>query len=245
MKRLYGLIGFPIGHSFSAAYFTDKFAKEKVDAEYRLFPLPGLENFPKLLQQYSSLQGLNVTLPHKQQILRFLDNIDDAAMQVGAVNCIAIHKGNLTGFNTDIIGFKNSLEPLLKTHHTRALVLGTGGSAMAVQYVLKGLNIAFANVSRTPGKDALLYADITPETIQQYPLIINTTPVGMFPQTEALPSLPYASLTAQHLLFDLVYNPVETAFLRQGKSYGATTKNGFEMLQLQAEASWEIWNAYL
>ncbi|MBS1782445.1 MAG: shikimate dehydrogenase [Bacteroidetes bacterium] len=243
MNSIYGLIGFPLGHSFSAAYFAEKFAKGKIDAAYRLFPLPQMESLPALLQQFPALRGLNVTIPYKQQIFPFLDSIDDAAKQVGAVNCITIRQEKLKGFNTDIIGFKNSLTPLLKAYHTHALILGTGGSAKAVQYVLQELNIAFTNVSRIQSKNAILYADITPEIIQNHLLIINTTPVGMFPQSEVFPLLPYASLTNQHLLFDLVYNPDETMFLRQGKYYGAATKNGLEMLYIQAEASWEIWNS--
>jgi len=238
----YGLIGYPLTHSFSPAYFTAKFQKEGIDAVYETFALPSITDFPSLINAYPDLRGLNVTIPYKQTIIPYLDRLSDTAKEIGAVNCIAIKDGRLTGYNTDATGFEKSLVPLLTPAHKRALVLGTGGSSLAVKYVLNELGIPFLSVSRQQKEDTVLYKALNESIIKDHLLVINTTPLGMFPDTAAFPDIPYRALTEAHLLYELVYNPGETKFLSLGKEHGATIKNGLEMLQLQADASWEIWS---
>jgi len=241
MAAQYGLIGYPLTHSFSPDWFAEKFAAEGIDAVYKAYPLENIESINDLLANYP-LKGLNVTIPYKKDVVEFLDHISPAVEKIGAVNCIDIRNGKRYGHNTDVIGFGKSLTPLLQPHHTKALILGTGGAAQAVKYVLDMLSIEYQSVSRNRSEESLAYEDITKELIAQYPLIINTTPLGMLPNTDIAPEIPYHVLTEKHLLYDLIYNPVETKFLRLGKKYGAAIKNGHEMLILQAEASWEIWN---
>ncbi|MFD1630095.1 shikimate dehydrogenase family protein [Pseudopedobacter beijingensis] len=244
----FGLIGFPLGHSFSEKYFTEKFEKLGLkDHSYKLFPIEHIpDGFPKLLQDNPGLNGINVTIPHKIEVLDFLDDIDEAAKAIGAVNCIKITitdgKRHLKGYNTDVYGFENSLKPMLEPFHKQALVLGNGGAAKAVKYVLEKLGIPYKSVSRTPSSEMLSYADLNEKTLSAYQIIINTSPVGTYPKAEEAPDLPYEFITDQHLLYDLVYNPAETVFLAHGKRKGAKTKNGYEMLELQAEKSWDIWN---
>ncbi len=241
MLALYGLIGFPLTHSFSPAYFKMKFAAQHTDATYELFPIKAIREFPELLKSNPDLAGLNVTTPYKDAVMRYLDEIDKVAEEIGAVNCIAFRDGKTIGFNTDAMGFEKSLNSLLKPQHTQALILGTGGSSKAVAYTLTQLGIPFRKVSRDKTDDVLTYEELSGEVMTRYKLIINTTPVGMYPNVDEAPLIPYENVGEQHLLFDLIYNPEETKFLSLGKARGAVVKNGFEMLQLQAEASWEIW----
>lgn len=247
MKQ-FGLIGYPLAHSFSEKYFKEKFRKENIsDCVYQLFPLEKINKLPKLILENPSLGGLNVTVPYKESVIKYLDELDKVAQVVGAVNCIQIEKrgkgDRLIGYNTDVIGFEQSLMPYLKSYHQSAIILGTGGSAKAVAYVLKKLGIAYTLVSRNAkDKNTIGYADLTESFIQNHLLIINTTPLGMYPNTQLFPQIPYEHLTEQYLLFDLVYNPEQTLFLQKGKLQGATIKNGLEMLYLQAEKSFEIWN---
>ncbi len=240
--RTFGLIGFPLTHSFSQKYFTDKFLTEKIaDVEYRNFPIEKIEDIHRVFET-ENLCGLNVTIPYKESIIPFLDELDAFAVAVGAVNTVVIRNKKKVGYNTDVYGFEYSLKPVLENHHTKALVLGTGGSSKAVAYVLKKLRIEFQFVSRNQVVNSISYDDLKPQTILEHKLIINTTPMGMFPEIQDAPGIPYSFITSQHLLFDLIYNPEETEFLKRGKQQGAQTKNGLEMLQLQAEKSWEIWN---
>jgi len=241
--KVYGLIGYPLSHSFSKGFFAEKFAREGIrDCMYESFPIPEIGELPALIAQYPDLQGLNVTIPYKQVVMPYLDEMSPAAAQIGAVNCIRFKDGRKTGYNTDAIGFRRSLEPLLKSYHNKALVLGTGGAAKAVQYVLENLNIPYKLVSRKASADSVSYEQLDASIMASHTLIINTTPLGMYPNVDAAPALPYELLTDKHLLYDLIYNPAVTAFLQQGADRGATIKNGHEMLILQAEASWEIWN---
>lgn len=242
MSAIYGIIGYPLTHSFSPAYFTKKFAEQHIDANYRSFPLHTIDEFPSLLQLHPGIRGLNVTIPYKESIIPYLDSLDNIANAVGAVNCIDIDNGTTKGFNTDVTGFEKSLVPLLKKHHQHALILGTGGASKAVAYVLNNLHIHHKKVSRQDDT-ALRYEAITPELLEQYTLIINTTPLGMYPYVDDYPLLPYKAISERHLLYDLIYNPAETKFLSLGKERGASVKNGFEMLEIQAEESWRIWNS--
>ncbi|SEN80613.1 shikimate dehydrogenase [bacterium A37T11] len=258
MKK-FGLIGYPLKHSFSKQYYNDKFEKEGItDCVYELLPLQQISELPGLLKASPELCGLNVTIPHKIGVMFYLDKISPEAKEVDAVNCIKIIKRNpvesffcgevgvdkvqLAGFNTDVYGFEESLKPLLPKRPIKALVLGDGGAARAVFYVLKKLHIDFSVVSRRATSKQLSYEQVNPEVIAQHLLIINTTPLGTFPDVEACPQIPYEYLSKDHLLYDLVYNPAETAFLKRGAARGATVKNGMEMLVLQAEKNWEIWN---
>jgi len=240
----YGLIGKSLKHSFSKDYFTSKFEKLHIDANYSLCELANIEEIKDVFSK--QWQGLNVTIPYKEQIIPFLNEVDDLATKIGAVNTIQFSKKEgqtwLKGFNTDVIGFETTLKPLLQTHHTRALVLGTGGASKAVTYVLTKLNIPYVYVSREAGLNKLGYDELTSEIISTHTLIINTTPLGMFPDLESYPDIPYKAIGEKHLLYDLVYNPVKTQFLLQGETHGATIKNGLEMLINQAEAAYEIWN---
>ncbi|MGN6477355.1 MAG: shikimate dehydrogenase family protein [Flavipsychrobacter sp.] len=242
MHKEYGIIGFPLTHSFSPAYFADKFARAGIDAAYHAYPLETIDMFPAFIDRHPGITGLNVTIPHKQSIIKYLDELHTDAQEIGAVNCIDIRDGKRTGYNTDVIGFERSLQPLLRSHHVRALVLGTGGSSLAIRQALVKLGISYQKVSRIASYDTISYEQITPEVIEEHTLIINTTPLGMYPHVDSYPDLPYESMTGKHLLYDLIYNPEETKFLAKGKQYGAAVKNGYEMLILQAEASWEIWN---
>lgn len=242
MKR-FGLIGYPLSHSFSQKYFTEKFRLEKITScVYENFPLTDISEFPALIQQHKDLCGLNVTIPYKEKVLPYLSVQSDVVKAIGACNCIKIENGQLTGYNTDVVGFEESLKPLLKPHHNKALVLGTGGAAKAVQFVLDKLGIAFKEVSRTPATaKQLSYQQIDKKVILEYPLIINTSPLGMYPKVDECPPIPYQALTPKHYLFDLVYNPAKTLFLQKGEVQGAAIKNGHSMLIIQAEESWRIW----
>ncbi|MBK0401572.1 shikimate dehydrogenase [Adhaeribacter sp. BT258] len=243
--RRFGLIGYPLGHSFSGKYFTAKFLCEGItDAGYELFELPDIADFPAFLRQNPGLKGLNVTIPHKQTILPFLNEIDPVAAKIGAINTVKITNGKCTGFNTDYIGFRDSLQNFLQElTAVKALILGTGGASKAVQAALQELHIPFKIVSRNPENGQLSYAELGPEIMETHQLIINTTPLGTFPNTETCPEIPYQNLTAKHYLYDLVYNPEETLFMKNAMEKGAKTKNGYEMLVLQAEAAWQIWNS--
>jgi len=239
MTPLYGIIGYPLSHSFSPAYFNEKFKRQKINALYKTFELRNINEFPELLKREKQLSGLNVTIPYKQSVLQYLDALDANAAETGAVNCIRFKEGLLKGFNTDVTGFEKSLKPLLKDHHQNALILGSGGGSLAVQFVLKKLNVQFSVVSRNR---QLTYESLTDDMIETHTVIINTTPVGMYPNVKEMPGIPYAKIGHKHLLYDLIYNPEETKFLQAGEERGAQIKNGFEMLQLQAEESWKIWN---
>jgi shikimate dehydrogenase len=244
--KLFGLIGYPLGHSFSKKYFDKKFVEENLnDCSFELFPIKQINEFQKLVADNSILKGLAVTIPYKQSVLPFIHYVTVAAKDIGAVNCIKFTDGNLTGHNTDVVGFEKSLVPLLKPHHTKALVLGTGGSSKAVQYVLKQLKIDFLLVSRDKSNipNCITYDDIDEKIISEYSIIINCSPVGMTPIEHVAPAIPYNLLLANHLLYDLIYAPEKTLFLQKGESYGCTIKNGFEMLVIQAEENWKIWNA--
>lgn len=244
----YGLIGYPLGHSFSKGYFNQKFESEKIDAEYVNFPIPSIKDFKNVLKENPDLCGLNVTLPYKTQVIPYLDELTENAKQIGAVNVIKFAKGmfgkvKLIGHNTDIIGFKQSIEPLLNEGHKKALILGTGGASKAVFHGLKQLGIEATFVSRTPAEGVLTYNILTDKIIDENKVIVNTTPVGMSPNISACPDIPYQKLTSSHLLYDLLYNPDETLFMKKGKEQGAVVKNGLEMLLLQAFAGWQIWNS--
>lgn len=244
MSKLYGLIGFPLSHSFSKGYFTEKFAREGIaDSVYELFPLAHIGQFPALLETQPELVGLNVTIPYKESVIPFLQALDEEAAEIGAVNTITIRDGLTKGYNTDVYGFEMSFSKHLKPVHQRALILGTGGASKAVLFTLKKLGIPYTLVSRTSGKDQLTYSDITPEILDAYKIIINTSPLGMYPKTEEYPALPYEALGSDHYLYDLIYNPSETAFMKKGIAAGAVVENGLEMLHLQAEKAWEIWQS--
>ncbi|MBP5771187.1 MAG: shikimate dehydrogenase [Bacteroidaceae bacterium] len=263
-SALFGLLGYPLGHSFSRTFFNKKFAQEGIDAEYVNFELPSLDTLPRLLDEHPDLRGLNVTLPHKQAVIPYLDELSDEARAIGAVNVIRVSPASssqqegkqrfLKGFNSDIIGFMDSIRPLLQPHHRRALVLGTGGASKAICHGLEKLGLEWRYVSRKKEHQAstgvpaeaftspFTYSDLTPELLADYTVIVNCTPLGMYPKVDACPDIPYKALTPRHLLYDLVYNPEETLFLRRGREQGAIIKGGLEMLQLQALASWTFWN---
>jgi shikimate dehydrogenase len=242
--RAFGLIGYPLGHSFSKKYFTDKFNREGITGNvYELYPLEQIDHLRDLLASNPDLAGLNVTIPYKEQVIAYLDSMSPVVEEIGACNCIHIRDGHLSGHNTDVIGFSRSLLPKLKPHHKQALILGTGGSSKAVAYTLKELGIPFLQVSRTPIDGMIGYEEIDQSMLVSHTLLINTTPVGMYPEIEKAPAIPYAFIGADHYLFDLVYNPERTRFLQEGALRGATVENGSEMLVIQAEASWDIWNS--
>jgi shikimate dehydrogenase len=243
--RRFGLIGFPLGHSFSKQYFTDRFEKEgRTDCRYDLFPIENIEALPELIRSTPGLEGLNVTIPYKQAVIPYLQHTGQLPATLHACNCIRIIDGECYGFNTDWVGFENSLKPLLKPHHQQALVLGNGGAALAVKYVLQRLGLPYQVVGRSIKDDInLTYRELDADIMQTHQVIINTTPLGTFPDTASCPDIPYEQLTGEHLLYDLVYNPPLTLFLQKGQEIGATIKNGYDMLVGQAEESWRIWNS--
>lgn len=247
IAHLYGLIGVPLSHSFSKRYFSEKFEREGLaDRKYELFPIASINQLPALITDHPKLRGLNVTIPYKETVIPFLDEVRSEAATIQAVNTISVREDGLTGYNTDVYGFETSLRRFLQEHHAQpqgALVLGTGGASKAVCYVLDKLSLPFLKVSRNAEKGDLTYENIDERIIHQHELIINTTPLGMAPYIEAFPTLPYEYLTSRHLLYDLVYNPGRTAFLLKGARRGCPVKNGLEMLHLQAERSWAIWNS--
>ena len=241
--RVFGLTGFPLQHSFSSSYFTGKFRSLGItDCEYRLFEVEDSSQLPEVMQT-TGLQGLNVTTPHKVNIVPLMHHLHPTADATGAVNTITIRNGQYTGFNTDVQGFRESLLPLLKDHHLNALVLGTGGAARAAAVVLQELGIGVQPVSRKRKPFCLCYNDLDEDTIRNHSLIVNATPVGMYPGTDSCPDIPYQHIQPFHLCFDMIYNPAETGFLKRAAQQGASTKNGLEMLHIQAEESWRIWNS--
>lgn len=242
--RKFGLIGYPLGQSFSNKFFTQKFTEEDLtDCLHEVFPIRSINELQQVLAD-PELEGLNVTLPYKKAVIAFLHKKDEIVEKIQACNCIKIESGVLTGFNTDVAGFQNSITPLLKSYHKKALVLGTGGASAAVQFVLERLDIEHKFVSRNSATNAnVISYEEAEDYIGSHQIIINTTPVGMYPNINDAPSIPYGLLTDEHLLYDLTYNPEETQFLALGKMRGAATKNGAEMLVIQAEESWQIWNA--
>lgn len=259
MKK-YGIIGYPLVHSFSLGYFTEKFRKEGLeDCEYRTFPIQNISDFPEIIKNNPDLCGLNVTHPHKIGVIYYLDKLDEAAKEIDAVNCIKVVNSHpvesffsgelsstqvrLEGYNTDAYGFEKSLKPLLKRHHQKALILGDGGASRAVAYVLRKLDIEYLIVSRRARSKQVSYNELTAELMADHLLVINTTPLGTYPAIEGCPDIPYEYLSSRHLAYDLVYNPAETEFLKRAKAKGAQTKNGLEMLHIQAEKAWEIWNS--
>lgn len=252
MKK-FGLIGFPLGHSFSARFFAEKFSRERIDACYDNYEMPTVEGLRSLIADDTKICGLNVTIPHKQAVIPLLDSLSDEAREIGAVNVIRIERDNeghlrLIGFNSDILGFKESLVPLLRTHHKRALVLGTGGASKAIVVGLRQLGIEPMYVSRRPAPGQLTYADFNDPSrariiLEEHTLIVNCSPVGMLPHVDEAPAIPYELLTSRHLLYDLVYNPLETRFMQLGRQHGATVKNGLEMLHAQALAAWQMWGS--
>lgn len=238
----YGIIGNPLGHSFSKGFFTEKFVREGIDAQYLNFRILEIKELMNVLKENPELRGLNVTLPYKTEVIPFLDELSDEAREIGAVNVIQIRKGHLKGFNSDIIGFTRSIQPLLKPHHCKALIMGTGGASRAIRVGLTRLGLEWKYVSRTPHEGMITYKDITSETFKEYEVIVNCSPVGMFPKVDECPAIPYEYLTPNNLLYDLVYNPETTLFMKKGALQGSVVKNGLEMLYLQAIASWEFWN---
>lgn len=245
-EKSYGLIGHPLIHSFSKTYFNQKFEAENISAEYINFDIPEIDFLMEVIAEHHNLNGLNVTIPYKELVIPYLDELDDAAREVGAVNVIKIIRDKdsikLKGFNSDIIGFTDSISPLLKPYHTSALILGTGGAAKAAAYSLKKLGMTVQFVSRHKTATTLVYEELTKQHFKESKVIVNTTPLGMYPNIDSCPDIPYRFLSDQHLCYDLIYNPDETLFMKEAKKFGAVTKNGLEMLLLQAFASYDIWN---
>ena len=242
--RKFGLIGKNISYSFSKTYFANKFKVEEInDASYENFDLQSIEEFPNIFKNNPEVSGLNVTIPYKEAVIPYLNKLNRKAKKIGAVNTIKItKKGNLKGYNTDYFGFKNSLKPLLETYHKKALILGTGGASKAIAFTLDELNIDYKYVSRTKTPDNFTYDELDASIIKQYQIIINCSPVGTHPNIDECPKIPYIAITNEHLLFDLIYNPSETLFLKQGRKQGSKICNGLKMLELQAQKAWEIWN---
>ena len=243
----YGLIGYPLGHSFSISYFNQKFHDENIDAVYENYEIPNIDALSEVLDMNPELSGLNVTIPYKEKVMPFLDSISPEARAIGAVNVIrVIHQGKaikLKGYNSDVIGFTKSIEPMLdKKWHKKALILGTGGASKAIDYGLRNLGVDTVFVSRYEKSGTIQYQAITPEVIKEYNVIVNCTPLGMYPKTEECPQLPYEAMDQHTILYDLIYNPDQTLFMKRGAKYGAQVKNGLEMLLLQAFASWEFWH---
>ncbi|MDR2910944.1 MAG: shikimate dehydrogenase [Bacteroidales bacterium] len=246
MKK-YGLVGYPLTHSFSKRFFTEKFETEQIDSTYDNFEIDSIEKFCEIIINNPEIKGLNVTIPYKEQVIRFLDYLDDSAREIGAVNTIKIIRSGsgvkLKGFNTDALGFDKSLKQLLKNYHKKALILGTGGASKALKYVLKNLGVEYISASiEELNENEIRYSDIDSKMIAERLLIINATPLGTYPKTETFPAIPYEYITDRHLLFDLVYNPELTLFMKKGMVNGATVKNGYEMLLEQALKAYEIWN---
>lgn len=246
MKK-YGLIGYPLGHSFSMGYFNEKFKNEAINAVYENFEIPDIQDITTVIGSNPDLAGFNVTIPYKEKVMDYLDYIAPEAAEIGAVNVVKVtHNGEravLKGFNSDVVGFVNSIKPLLRPLHKKALVLGTGGASKAVEYGLRKLGLETIKVSRTEKDNTITYGQVTPELLSEYKVIVNSTPCGMAPHFDECPNLPYDSIDDSFLLYDLIYNPEETLFLRKGKEKDATVKNGLEMLLLQAEEGWNIWNS--
>ncbi len=241
--RLFGLIGYPLTHSFSKDYFAEKFKREAVeDCRYENFQLTGINELPGIIKDNPDLEGLNVTIPYKESVLSFLDERNELVRDTGACNCIKIMNGRLIGFNTDVIGFEKSLLTKLQPQHKNALILGTGGAAKAVEFVLKKNQLHYTYVSRRHSQNNIAYEQVTPDILEENKLIINTTPVGMYPKVNEILPLPFEAITPKHFLFDLIYNPSQTLFLKKGEEKGAVIQNGYEMLVWQAEESWKIWN---
>ena len=243
--KLFGLIGYPLSHSFSKKYFTNKFEEEGIsNSSYELFELENIEALPKILKQHPNLRGMNVTIPHKQQVMRYLDELDASAKQVGAVNTVKFAGDKRIGYNTDYYGFKESLQHWLGTANiSKALILGTGGASRAVKCALYAMEIEYLLVSRKSSEHTISYEQLRSDhQLGDYPLIINSTPLGMSPNLDTFPDIPYEQISTQHFCYDLVYNPEVTTFMKKAQENGATAKNGLEMLHLQAEKSWEIWN---
>lgn len=243
----YGLVGYPLKHSFSSRFFSEKFKTESIDAQYDNYEISDITILPSIIASDPNIRGLNVTIPYKEKVIRFLDELDDTAKAIGAVNVIKVIRKDdriiLKGYNSDLIGFQNSIKPMIDPLiHTKALILGTGGASKAVEYGLKCLGIESKHVSRTACQGLFTYDDLTKEILSEYKVIVNTSPVGTFPNVEECPAIPYEYLTESHLLYDLVYNHPVTKFLELGSKQGAKIKNGSEMLQLQAAAAWNIWN---
>lgn len=246
MKK-YGLIGYPLTHSFSKRFFTEKFETENIESSYDNFEIDSIQKFPEIIRNNPKLIGLNVTIPYKEQVIPFLNELNDSAQKIGAVNTVKITRTStgvyLKGFNTDTFGFENSIKPLLKEYHKKALILGTGGASKALKFVLNKLGIEFISASIEELKDnEIRYDEVDEKMMAERLLIINATPLGTYPKTESFPAIPYEFITEKHLLFDLVYNPEVTQFMARGKARGATVKNGYEMLLGQALRSYEIWN---
>ena len=242
----YGLIGYPLGHSFSIGYHNQRFADEGINAKYFNFEIPSIDDLQVVLSKNPELKGLNVTIPYKEKVMQFLDYVSPEARAIGAVNVIRVERQGkktvLKGYNSDVIGFTQSIEPMLEPYHKKALVLGTGGASKAVSYGLKHLNVEPVYVSRYERPGTIQYESITPEVVREYNVIVNCTPVGMFPNTDVCPPLPYEAMDEKTILYDLIYNPDVTLFMQKGAEHGANVKNGLEMLLLQAFASWEFWN---
>ena len=242
----YGLIGYPLQHSFSISYFNEKFQNEYINAKYINFEIPTIDALPEILASNPELKGLNVTIPYKEKVISFLDTVSPEARAIGAVNVIRVeHKGNdivLKGYNSDLIGFTQSIQPMLRPYHKKALILGTGGASKAINYGLKSLGLDTVLVSRFERPGTIQYEKITPEVIEEYNVIVNCTPCGMYPKVDCCPKLPYEAMDSRNILYDLIYNPDQTLFMKRGAQYGANTKNGLEMLLLQAFASWEFWH---
>ncbi|MCU4175946.1 shikimate dehydrogenase family protein [Carboxylicivirga sp. N1Y90] len=245
--KTYGLIGYPLAQSFSYKYFTQKFKEEAIDARFLNFELENINEFKELLNHHAYIAGLSVTIPYKETVIPFLDELDETAKKIKAVNSIKItwqnKKATLIGYNTDVIGFSNSIRPLLHKHHKKALILGSGGAAKATAYAFERMNIKSKYVSRKDGiANSIKYSELSQEVLDEYTVIVNTTPLGMFPKVDTCPDIPYELLSDKHLLYDLTYNPDITLYMQKGLERGAQVKNGLDMLHLQAEASWNIWN---
>lgn len=243
---IYGLLGYPLGHSFSKNFFNEKFEGECIQAEYKNFEIADIDDFPEILLGHRNLKGFNVTIPYKQKIIPFLDELSEDAREIGAVNVVRVTrrpngKLHLKGFNADNVGFRDSIAPLLHPHHKRALILGTGGASKAIDFALKKLGLETIFVSRYQRPGTVSYGDLSAEAVKEYEVIVNCTPCGMYPHINECPDIPYEALSSNNLLYDLIYNPDTTLFMRKGKAQGAQVKNGLEMLLLQAEASWRIW----
>ena len=245
-RTKFGLLGKDISYSFSRKYFSEKFEKLGLNNfKYSNLDIPEIEEFPFLLyHREDEYQGINVTIPYKESVMRYLHEIDEEAKIIGAVNTIKVTNDNkLFGYNTDFYGFQKSIEPFIKDHHKKALILGTGGASKAIAYALQKMNIAYKFVSRSVAEDKFLYSMLNQQVLEEYTVIINCTPIGTFPNVDESPNIPFEFITEKHLLFDLIYNPEQSKFLKEGLKRGAAIKNGYEMLELQAEKSWEIWNS--